>query len=237
MNDARSSKLQALKAAFPHTIPILTGFLFLGMAYGVFMNASGFHWFYPFIISLTVYAGSMQFVAVNLLLGAFDPSGALMLTLMVNARHLFYGISMLEKYSAMGRIKPYLIFGLTDETFSINSTVEPPQDVDRKQFYLSVTLLNQIYWVTGATLGGIFGALLDFNLEGLEFVMTALLLVIFLEQWMKDKKHTTALIGLGVTALSLFIFGSSDFIIPAMLGIVGVLTLFRKNIEKAGDAK
>lgn len=237
MNDTRSSKLQALKAAFPHTIPILTGFLFLGMAYGVFMNASGFHWFYPFTISLTVYAGSMQFVAVNLLLGAFDPIGALMLTLMVNARHLFYGISMLEKYSAMGRIKPYLIFGLTDETFSINSTVEPPQDVDRKQFYFSVTLLNQIYWVTGATLGGIFGALLDFNLEGLEFVMTALLLVIFLEQWMKDKKHTTALIGLGVTALSLFIFGSSDFIIPAMLGIVGVLTLFRKNIEKAGDAK
>lgn len=237
MNDTRSSKLQALKAAFPHTIPILTGFLFLGMAYGVFMNASGFHWFYPFIISLTVYAGSMQFVAVNLLLGAFNPIGALMLTLMVNARHLFYGISMLEKYSATGRIKPYLIFGLTDETFSINSTVEPPQNVDRKQFYLSVTLLNQIYWVTGATLGGIFGALLDFNLEGLEFVMTALLLVIFLEQWMKDKKHTTALIGLGVTALSLFIFGSSDFIIPAMLGIVGVLTLFRKNIEKAGDAK
>ena len=237
MNDTRSSKLQALKAAFPHTIPILTGFLFLGMAYGVFMNASGFHWFYPFIISLTVYAGSMQFVAVNLLLGAFDPIGALMLTLMVNARHLFYGISMLEKYSATGRIKPYLIFGLTDETFSINSTVEPPQNVDRKQFYFSVTLLNQIYWVTGATLGGIFGALLDFNLEGLEFVMTALLLVIFLEQWMKDKKHTTALIGLGVTALSLFIFVSSDFIIPAMLGIVGVLTLFRKNIEKAGDAK
>ena len=237
MNDTRSSKLQALKAAFPHTIPILTGFLFLGMAYGVFMNASGFHWFYPFIISLTVYAGSMQFVAVNLLLGAFDPIGVLMLTLMVNARHLFYGISMLEKYSATGRIKPYLIFGLTDETFSINSTVEPPQDVDRKQFYFSVTLLNQIYWVTGATLGGIFGSLLDFNLEGLEFVMTALLLVIFLEQWMKDKKHTTALIGLGVTALSLFIFGSSDFIIPAMLGIVGVLTLFRKNIEKAGDAK
>lgn len=235
MSNEKSSKLRALKAAFPHTIPILTGFMFLGMAYGVFMNASGFHWLYPCLISLTVYAGSMQFVAVNLLLGAFDPLGALLLTIMVNARHLFYGISMLEKYSLMGRIRPYLIFGLTDETFSINSTTEPPHDIDRKQFYFFVTLLNQIYWVTGSTLGGIFGSLLDFNLEGLEFVMTALLLVIFLEQWMKDKKHHTALIGLGVTALSLFIFGSSDFIIPAMLGIVGVLTLFRKQIEKAGD--
>ena len=236
MNVVPGAKRSALKAAFPHTIPILTGFLFLGMAYGVFMNASGFHWLYPCLISLTVYAGSMQFVAVNLLLGAFDPIGALLLTIMVNARHLFYGISMLEKYGSMGKVKPYLIFGLTDETFSINSTTQPPEGVDRKQFYFFVTLLNQIYWVAGATLGGVFGSLLDFNLEGLEFVMTALLLVIFLEQWMKDKKHHTALIGLGVTALSLFIFGSSDFIIPAMLGIVGVLTLFRRQIEKAGEA-
>ena len=139
MNDTKSSKLRALKSAFPHTIPILTGFMFLGMAYGVFMNASGFHWLYPCLISLTVYAGSMQFVAVNLLLGAFDPLGALLLTIMVNARHLFYGIPMLEKYSAMGRIKPYLIFGLTDETFSINSTTEPPHGIDRKQFYFFVT--------------------------------------------------------------------------------------------------
>jgi len=228
-------KLRALKAAFPHTIPILTGFIFLGSAYGIFMNLSGFPWYYPMITSMAIYAGSMEFVTVNLLLGGFDPIGALFLTLMVNARHLFYGLSLLEKYKNIGLKKLYMVFGLTDESFSINCTAEPPEGVDRGWFMFFVTMLNQIYWVSSCTLGGIFGNLIEINAEGLEFVMTALLLVIFLEQWMKDKNHTPALIGLGVTAVSLAIFSSSNFIIPAMMGIIGVLTLCRKNLEKAGE--
>lgn len=144
----------AMRVAFPKTLPILAAFLFLGITYGVYMHASGFSFWYPMLIGATVFAGSMEFVAVNLLLGAFSPLQALGLTLMVNARHLFYGLSMLEKYRGMGVKKPYLMFGLCDETFSINYSTRVPEGVDRGWFYFFVTLFNQIYWVSGATLGG-----------------------------------------------------------------------------------
>lgn len=238
MNDTKALRRAAMRAAFPYTIPIMTGFLFLGMAYGIYMNVTGFPWIYPMAMSLVIFAGSMEFVTVNLLLGAFDPIGALMLTLMVNARHLFYGLAMLEKYRNTGWKKFYLIFGMCDESFSINCTAEPPEGVDRGWFMFFVTLFNHLYWVAGATLGGLFGSVIAFNAEGLEFVMTALLLVLFLEQWMKEKQHWTALIGLGVTALCLAAFGGSGFIIPAMLGIIAALTLLRAPLErKAGEGK
>ena len=223
----------ALRAAFPYTVPILAGFLFLGTAYGVYMNLSGFPAVYPMVMSLTIFAGSMEFVAVNLLLGAFDPLGALALTLMVNARHLFYGIAMLDKYrSVPGWKRKYLIFGMCDESFSINCAAQVPEGVDRGWFYFFVTLLNQCYWVCGATLGGLFGSLLDFDLEGLEFVMTALLTVLFLEQLLKEKDHTSALLGLGMSLLCLLVFGSESFVIPSMLAILGGLTLLRGPLEK-----
>lgn len=238
MNDTKALRWAAMRAAFPYTIPIMTGFLFLGMAYGIYMNVTGFPWIYPMAMSLVIFAGSMEFVTVNLLLGAFDPIGALMLTLMVNARHLFYGLAMLEKYRNTGWKKFYLIFGMCDESFSINCTAEPPEGIDRGWFMFFVTLFNHLYWVAGATLGGLFGSVIAFNAEGLEFVMTALLLVLFLEQWMKEKQHWTALIGLGVTALCLAVFGGSGFIIPAMLGIIAVLTLLRAPLEKkVGEGK
>ena len=235
MENTRAMRRKALRAAFPYTIPILAGFLFLGMAYGIYMNISGFSWIYPTLMSMTIFAGSMEFVAANLLLGAFDPLGALLLTLMVNARHLFYGLAMLDRFKNTGLKKVYLIFGMCDESFSINCTTDAPAGVDQGWFMFFVTLLNQIYWVTGATLGGVFGALIQFDLEGLEFVMTALLLVIFLEQWMKEKRHHTALIGLGVTAVCLAVFGASNFIIPAMLCIIAALTLFRRPLERTGE--
>lgn len=236
MRDTRAVRREALKAAFPRTIPILTGFLFLGTSYGIYMRLSGFAWYFPTLMALTIFAGSMEFVAVNLLLAPFDPLGALLLTLMVNARHLFYGLAMLEKYRGAGLRKLYLIFGLCDESFSINLTAQPPEGVDRVWFMFFVTLLNQSYWVAGATLGGVFGSLLAFNAKGLEFVMTALLLVIFLENWIKEKSHLSSLIGLGVTAACLAVFGASGFIIPAMLGIIAVLTLLRGPLERAVDA-
>ena len=230
-----TKKLKALKAAFPHTIPIMTGFLFLGMTYGIYMNVSGFGFWYPMLMSMTIFAGSMEFVTVNMLLGAFHPLQALSMTLMINARHLFYGISMLDKYKGTGLKKLYLIFGMCDESFSINYTAEIPEDVDKGWFMMWVTVLNQFYWVLGSTLGGIFGSFIHFNTEGLDFVMTALFVVIFLEQWMKEKNYTNAIVGLVISVLCLILFGKDDFIIPAMLGILGVLTLFRKPLEKGGE--
>ncbi len=228
-------KLKALKAAFPHTIPIMTGFLFLGMTYGIYMNVSGFSFWYPMLMSMTIFAGSMEFVTVNMLLGAFHPLQALSMTLMINARHLFYGISMLDKYKGTGLKKLYLIFGMCDESFSINYTADIPKDVDKGWFMMWVTVLNQLYWVLGSTLGGVFGSFIHFNTEGLDFVMTALFVVIFLEQWMKEKNHTNAIVGLAISVLCLILFGKDDFIIPAMLGILGVLTLLRKPLEKGGE--
>ena len=173
-------------------------------------------------------------MAVNLLLGAFNPLQALAMTLMINARHLFYGISMLEKFRGIGWKKIYLIFGMCDESFSINYTADIPDDVDRGWFMFFVTLLNHFYWFFGATLGGIFGSLIHFNTEGLDFVMTAMFVVIFLEQWLKEKRHTSALIGIGLSVLCLLAFGADNFIIPSMFAMLGVLTLLRGTIEKEG---
>ena len=233
---AKNPHLAALKAAFPHTIPIFAGFTFLGATYGIFMNVSGFPFWYPMLMSLTIFAGSMEFVAVNLLLGAFNPLQAFAMTLMINARHLFYGISLLEKYRGTGLKKLYLIFGMCDESFSINCTAEVPEGVDRGWFMFFVTLLNQLYWVCGATLGGIFGSLIRFNTEGLDFVMTAMFAVIFLEQWLKEKNHLSSLLGLGLSALCLAAFGPDRFMLPAMAAILGVLLLLRNVIEKGGAA-
>ncbi|MCK9328632.1 MAG: AzlC family ABC transporter permease [Candidatus Cloacimonetes bacterium] len=233
---AKQIKIKALKCAFPYTIPILAGFWFLGLTYGIYMNVSGFSFWYPMLMSLTIFAGSMEFVTVNLLLGSFNPLQALLLTLMVNARHIFYGISMLDRYRMAGRKRFYLIFGMCDESFSINCSAKIPHDVDRGWFMFFVTLLNHFYWFFGATLGGIFGSLIHFNTKGLEFVMTAMFVVIFLNQWQSEKHHESSLIGIGASVLCLFAFGSENFIIPAMLAIVALLTVLRKPIENGGEA-
>lgn len=227
---------KAFAAAFPHTIPIFAGFWFLGLTYGIYMNVSGFSFWYPMLMSATIFAGSMEFVTCNLLLGAFNPLQAFVMTLMINARHLFYGISMLDKFRGTGWKKFYLIFGMCDETFSINYTAKVPENVDRGWFMFAVTFLNQCYWVLGATLGGIFGSFLHFNTEGLDFVMTAMFVVIFMEQWLKDRDHISALLGLGLSLLCLIAFGADNFIIPSMLGILGVLTLLRGKLEEREEA-
>lgn len=216
---------KALKAAFPHTIPVFAGYCFLGMSYGFLMKASGFPFWYPILTSLVIFAGSMEFMTVNLLLGAFDLLQAFALTLMINARHLFYGLSMLGKYRNMGVKKPYLIFGLTDETFSVNCATEPPENVDRGLFYLLITLLDHSYWVLGATLGGIFGSLITFNTEGLDFVMTALFVVILLEHLLTTPDNRSAVTGMVLSVGMLLLFGAEGFMLPAMASILIVLTL------------
>lgn len=161
------------------------------------MNVSGFSFWYPMFMSMTIFAGTVEFVAVNLLLGAFDPLQALLMTLMLNARHLFYGISMLDKYRGTGFKKVFLIFGMCDESFSVNYTADIPKDVDRGWFMFFVTLFNYLYWVVGASLGGMFGSLIHFNTEGLDFVMTAMFAVIFIEQWTKGKETCRSSLGTG----------------------------------------
>ncbi|TQI67642.1 AzlC family ABC transporter permease [Clostridium sp. KNHs216] len=228
---------KAFKAAFPYTVPIFAGFVFLGIAYGIYMNTLGFPFLYPMLMSLTIFGGSVEFVVAGLLLAAFDPLKALALTLVINARHLFYGISMLEKYRVPGLKRFYLIFGMCDESFSINCTADIPEGVDKSWFLFFVTLLNHFYWVLGATLGGLFGGLIQFNTDGLEFVMTALFVVIFLDQWMKEKKHHSSLAGLGISAACLILFGSDHFIIPAMILILLALPLPKGMLMKAGAVK
>ena len=220
-------------AAFPHTIPIFAGYVFLGMSYGILMKTSGFPFWYPILTSLTVYAGSMEFVTVNLLLGAFDPFQAVSMALMLNARHLFYGISMLETYKGTGWKKLYLIFGLSDETFSVNCAIEPPLGIDRSWFYFLITILDQSYWVLGAALGGIFGSFFPFSTKGLDFVMTALFVVIFLEHMLSGKDRSSTWIGLGLSLVALLVFGANGFLIPAMLMILGALLLLPKKEEAA----
>lgn len=229
--DANDHKiLKAFKAAFPYTIPIFAGFWFLALTYGILMRSSGFSFWYPALMSLTIFAGSIEFVTVSMLLGPFDPLSALLMTLMINARHLFYGISMLDKYRGMGWKKPYLIFGMCDETFSINYTADIPADIDRGWFMFFVTLLNQFYWVSGATIGGLFGSLIQFSTEGLDFAMVAMFVVIFMDQWMKEKQHLSSLVGLGLAAGCLVLFGPDQFMIPSMISILVVLSLLRKKI-------
>ncbi|BBF44511.1 branched-chain amino acid transport protein AzlC [Lachnospiraceae bacterium KM106-2] len=233
MNRVKFQQLmQAGKAAFPYTIPIFAGFTFLGIAYGIYMRSLGFSAIYPMIMSITIFAGSMEFVAANLLTQPFDPINALFLTLMVNARHIFYGITMLDKYQNTGKKKWYLIYGMCDESFSINCTADIPEEVDQGWFMFFVTFFNQVYWFFGATLGGVFGGLLPLETKGIEFVMTALFIVIFMNQWEKEKDHISSYCGLVISILSLSLLGSQYFILGAMAGILLILSLFRKKLEK-----
>lgn len=228
-------KKKAFQAAFPYTLPICVGFLFLGMYYGFMMRSKGFSFLYPLFMSMFIFAGSMEFVTVNLLLSAFHPLSAFFLALMVNARHLFYGISMLGKYENVGWKKFYLIYGMCDETFSVNCTAKIPEDVDKGWFMFFVTLLNQIYWVGGATLGALLGYVIHFDTTGIEFVMTALFVVMFLNQWEeKGADHKAALTGVGASLLCLLVFGGQNFILPAMALIIVCFLLAEK---RGGDKK
>lgn len=227
-----SAVRRAFCAAAPHTAPIFAGFWFLGLTYGIYMNAAGFSFWYPLGMSLAIFAGSMEFVTVGLLLGAFHPLQAFAMALVMGARHIFYGLSMLERYSGTGWKKGYLIFGMCDESFSINYTAEIPPGVDRGWFFFFVTLLNHFYWVFGATLGGLLGQVIRLGTEGISFVMTAMFVVIFLEQWKKEREHTGALLGVLLPLCCLLLFGAERFLLPAMGTILLALTLLRGRLSK-----
>ena len=229
-------KRKALKAAFPHTIPVMTGYLVLGISYGVLITSFGFPFWMPMVTSLTIFAGSMEFVLVNLLLSGFDLLQAFLMTLMINARHLFYGISMVDAYKGAGKKKPYLIFALTDETYSLVSQNQIPEGISRHSYCFLVSLFDHIYWVTGSVLGSLAGSLLPINYEGIEFVLTALFVTIFVEQWLSTKNHAPAIIGVAATAACLAIFGKDVFLIPSMVIIALLLTLMRKTGRREQNA-
>ena len=235
--EQKSMRRRALAAAFPHTIPVLTGYAFLGVAYGIYMRVSGFPFWYPTLSSVVIFGGSLEFVLVSMLMSSFAPLQTFLMALMIQARHLFYGIALLEKYRHLGKMRFYLIFGMTDESFSVNCSAEIPDGVDEGWFYFFVTLLDHCYWVTACTVGGLLGSLISFDTQGLDFVMTAMFVVIFLNQLMKERKHYTALIGLLSSVGCLVLFGDESFLIPTMLTILLLLTVFRRPLERAGDLK
>ncbi len=224
-----------LRYAFPKTVPVMVGYLFLGAAYGILMKVNGFGLVWTVAVSLFVYAGSLQYAGVSLLAAAVHPLYALAMSLMINARHLFYGLSVLDKYRDIKGCKPYLIFALTDETFSVICNEEPPEGMDKASVYFWISFLDQIYWVAGSVLGCLAGSILTFNTEGLDFALTALFVVIFTDQWITKKDHRPALTGLLVSAACLAVFGADAFIIPAMVGILAVIVglekVDRKKVE------
>ena len=227
----RATIAAALKAAFPLTIPILAGFLFLGLTCGIFAESLGLAWWMPTAMSIIIFAGSAEFTVAFMLTGAFNPLQAFLVILVVNARHLFYGLSMLERFQNLGRKRGYLIYAMCDETFSINFTARAPEGVDEGWFMFFVSLLNQSYWVLGCTLGGIFGSMLNVDIKGIGFAMTALFVVIFLDQWMKDENHMSAVVGVLASSAALVAFGAENFIIPAMIAILVIMTLLRGQLE------
>ena len=218
-----------LRRAFVATLPVMAGYMVLGIGFGILFQSKGYGLFWAAAMSIFVYAGSMQYLAVDLLTGGVSLIAAAVTTLMVNARHLFYGISMIGKYQNMGSYKPYLIFGLTDETYSLNC-VDLPEDItNAPRYYFLVTLLDQSYWVLGTIIGSLLGQIIPFSTEGIDFSLTALFITVFVEQWKSTKDHIPALIGLGASVVCLLIFGTGNFLIPTMLLITLCLTIYRKR--------
>ena len=218
------------KSALTATLPVMAGYLILGFGFGIIIKANGYSIALAAAMSIFIYAGSMQYVAIGLITGGASLITTALTTLMVNLRHLFYGISMLEKYQNTGKAKPYLIFALTDETYSLvcgELPNIPPED--RTRYELLVSLLNHLYWITGSVAGAFAGSLISFNSQGIDFALTALFLTVFTEQWLSAKKHGPALIGLSASIACLLLFGAEHFLIPAMLIIALALSLYKEG--------
>lgn len=220
----------ALRAAFPHTIPIMTGYLAVGLAYGVLMASKGYNALWSGFVSAFAFCGSMQYVAITLLTSAFDPLQAFLLSLMVNARHLFFSLALLSKYRGAGRLKYYLIYTLSDENFSLSSSVEPPEDIDPPLFYFAMSFLTWLYWVVFSMLGGLVGSLLTFDTTGIDFALTALFVVLFIEQVIKRENRAPGAIGLVCSVVGLAVFGADNMVIPAMVLTLIVLLVGRRKL-------
>ena len=221
---------KTILTAFKASLPVLAGYLVLGIGFGVLLEKQGYGFLWAALMSFTVYGGSMQYASINLIANGAGLIATALMTLMIQVRHFFYGISMLGKYQDAGKVKPYLIFALTDETYSLVCT-GAPEGTSAKAYYFFVSLLNQIYWVTGSAIGGLLGAILPFDSKGMDFAMTALFVVIFVEQWQTARSHIPALLGLGITLACLLLFGAERFLIPSMILITLALAACRSVLE------
>ena len=224
-----------VKEAFLRSVPVMAGYVVLGIGFGILLRDAGYGVAWAFAMSLLIYAGSMQFVGVGLLAGGASLLTAALTTVMVNARHLFYSISMIERYQT-AKYKPYLIFALTDETYSILSDGKTPEGADPDLYRLLVSLFDQCWWVTGSVLGSVLGSVIPFSTRGIEFSMTALFIASFTEQWLTTRNHIPALTGLLATLACLLVFGPDRFLIPAMLLITLVLTQLRGRMHPRKEA-
>ena len=220
-----------LKKAFTATLPIMAGYLVLGVGFGIILKSKGYGVLWAFAMSTVIYAGSMQYLAIDLICGGAGLLTTALTTLMVNARHLFYGISMVEKYKNAGKAKPYLIYALSDETYSLVCVDMDIEEGERNKFCLFVTALDQFYWVLGSVLGSLLGAVISFNTEGMDFALTALFVTVFVEQWLSTRDHAATIVGVGASVICLVLFGSGSFLIPSMVAITLALTLMRKRQE------
>jgi len=220
---------KALKTVFLDTVPVLTGYLFLGSGFGILLSESGYSVWWSLCMSVFVFAGSGQYLAVSLLSGGASLLSAAIATFLVNARHIFYGISLLDTYGSADKKKPYLIFALTDETYSLVTQNKPPQGMSRHAYCFAVSLLDHIYWICGCVLGSLAGKYIPISFEGVEFVLTALFVTMFVDQWLTHKNHLPAIIGAASTALCLLLFGSEIFLIPSMVLIAVLLTISLKT--------
>ena len=225
-----------VKRSFLDTLPVMAGYLFLGTGFGMLLHSKGYSILCAAAMSIFIYAGSMQYLAVDLLSGGASLIAAAITTLMVNARHLFYGISMIDKYKGCGWRKPYLIFALTDETYSLNCGGAPEDVSDSKTYFFLVSLFNQCYWVSGSMLGVLVGSILPVSTEGIDFALTALFVTVFVEQWKSTDDHIPAMIGILSSLLCLFLFGAGNFLIPAMVLITISLTLYHRRKEGSAHA-
>lgn len=229
---------KTLAAAFPHTVPVLMGYLSIGVVFGWMMTAIGYIPIWSAVMSLTIYAGSGQYLGVSLLDTAAPLADVAFLTLILNFRHLVYGLSLLEKFQGMGWRKLYMIFSLTDETYALLSGVQPPEGVDEKGFYFSIALLDHLYWIAGSVIGAVAGSFIPINTEGIDFAMTALFIVIAVDQWKSGKRHFPVFLGAAGTVVCLLIFGPEGgrFLIPALGILLAGLLLARPVLDRPDQA-
>ena len=230
--------LNTLKKVFPYTVPVLFGYLALGFAFGLMLSEIGYNPLWAFLMSLIIFAGSGQFLCVELLAVGASLTQVALLTLILNFRHFFYGLSMISKYKKVSLSKRwYLIFGLTDETYALLSTTKTPANIKEKDFLFLVTLMHHIYWIAGGVIGCTAGSFLPFSLEGVDFTMTALFAVLVVEQWYAHKDHRPALIGFATTIVALIILGPDNFLIPALIIISGILLIMQKRLGKEEEVQ
>ena len=224
--------MNLIKKVIVKTLPVMAGYIVLGIGFGILLKVNGYGIGWALLMSIFIYAGSMQYVGISIITGGVSIITTALTTLMVNARHLFYGISMIDKYKGAGKWKPYLMFGLTDETYSLVCDGKYPEGENRFKYWFLISLFNQIYWITGSIIGSVVGSVLKINFDGIEFSMTALFVTVVIEQWLSNKEHRPALIGLISAVICLLIFGKDNFLIPTMVLIVVGLALFKNTLEK-----